>query len=531
MIARIKGHTKAAGAPLSFTPPRNGLLQRKCACGGTPGPTGECEECRKKRLQRKARNSELGTRNDSDVLPIVHEVLRSPGRPLDAETRAFMEPRFGHDFSQVQVHTDAKAAESAEAVNALAYTVGRDVVFGKDQYSPGSPAGNKLLAHELTHVVQQMPSSASSFSKTDAEAESERNADAVVSERSAVVRVGVGTGILQRKPQIGQSGPVDVKDDKETAKVLQVVKRARGAKNETEMMIYASEIVNLLIQMYRPNQPEIINVGYSANIKKIQARKVRGAIDITVGKDFILTMDAANLSRRVIEIFEALEGAGMVPRRVRPLAEISKTLTSTGGTPSPTTQQPSPTATGQEAAAPGPSCGESINWKPDSPVPKSIPADSLNEFISTAKSFFVGGNPHTEAEMSWSLDLDKSGKVTMVNFTLKTKIHVVRYFGGRASEVEKALIQRVVEFTREHEVRHQDRYRQVAQEAVCAAKGKPSAEAQRILTKAVCDTAPTKQEALDATEGFLELVKDSSGAVVDFKPMGIKQNYHDPKCK
>jgi hypothetical protein len=85
----------------------------------------------------------------------VHDVLRSPGRPLDEEIRAFMEPRFGEDFGWVRVHTDAPAAESAKAMNALAYTVGRDVVFGAGQFRPGLSQGRKLLAHELTHVVQQ----------------------------------------------------------------------------------------------------------------------------------------------------------------------------------------------------------------------------------------------------------------------------------------------------------------------------------------------------------------------------------------
>ena len=66
-----------------------------------------------------------------------------------------MESRFGHDFSQVRVHTDTRAAESARAVNARAYTVGRNVVFGSGQYAPGSGEGQRLLAHELTHVVQQ----------------------------------------------------------------------------------------------------------------------------------------------------------------------------------------------------------------------------------------------------------------------------------------------------------------------------------------------------------------------------------------
>ncbi len=87
--------------------------------------------------------------------PIVHEVLRSPGQSLDPATRAFLEPRFGHDFSHVRVHTDETAAASAQAVDALAYTVGTDVVFGRDQYRPGSPRGVEILAHELTHVVQQ----------------------------------------------------------------------------------------------------------------------------------------------------------------------------------------------------------------------------------------------------------------------------------------------------------------------------------------------------------------------------------------
>ena len=85
----------------------------------------------------------------------MHEVLRSPGQPLDEATRAYFEPHFGHDFSGVRVHTDAKAAESARAVDALAYTVGHDVVFGSGRYSSGTSEGKRLLAHELAHVVQQ----------------------------------------------------------------------------------------------------------------------------------------------------------------------------------------------------------------------------------------------------------------------------------------------------------------------------------------------------------------------------------------
>lgn len=138
----------------AITPVTGGVLQRACACGKHTSAGGECEECNKKRegtLQRATVN----TNPVHQIPPIVHEVLRSPGQLLDPTTRAFMEPRFGHDFSSVRVHTDAKAAESGQAVNAPAYTVGRDIVFGAGQHTPQTAASQKLMAHELTHVVQQ----------------------------------------------------------------------------------------------------------------------------------------------------------------------------------------------------------------------------------------------------------------------------------------------------------------------------------------------------------------------------------------
>jgi len=88
--------------------------------------------------------------------PLIQSVLSSPGQPLDAATRSFMEPRFGQDFSGVRVHLGGEAAESARAVNARAYTVGRDVVFGEGQYAPGTDGGKRLVAHELVHVGQQL---------------------------------------------------------------------------------------------------------------------------------------------------------------------------------------------------------------------------------------------------------------------------------------------------------------------------------------------------------------------------------------
>lgn len=129
------------------------VLQR-CSCGGMANSEGECAGCRAKRLAMLQRQATTGT-EPLTAPQIVDEVLNSSGQPLDAETRAFMEPRFGYDFSHVRVHTDGRAAESARAVNALAYTVGQDIVFATGQYALGTGEGKRLMAHELTHVLQQ----------------------------------------------------------------------------------------------------------------------------------------------------------------------------------------------------------------------------------------------------------------------------------------------------------------------------------------------------------------------------------------
>jgi hypothetical protein len=146
--------TQPPPQPHSLLPAHRAILQRKCACGGTAGPRGECETCRQKKLQRRSQSLPAQSL-DSEAPPIVHEVLRSSGQPLDAASRNFFTPRFGHDFSHVRVHTDGRAVESASAVDALAYTVGPDVVFGQGLYRPHTAGGRSILAHELTHVMQQ----------------------------------------------------------------------------------------------------------------------------------------------------------------------------------------------------------------------------------------------------------------------------------------------------------------------------------------------------------------------------------------
>jgi Domain of unknown function (DUF4157) len=173
---------KAGG--LKFTPSSRSTLQGKCACGNYT-MNGQCGECAQKRelLQRKMSGDFEGT----EVPSLVHEVLRSPGQPLAAKTRAFMEPRFGHDFSGLRVHTDAKSVESARVVNALAYTVGRDIVFGSSHVASDTRQGRELIAHELAHVVQQSqnaaPRAPQSFGGDEhgpAETEADRVADRII---------------------------------------------------------------------------------------------------------------------------------------------------------------------------------------------------------------------------------------------------------------------------------------------------------------------------------------------------------------
>jgi hypothetical protein len=115
-------------------------LRRKCAL---------CEE--EEHLQAKEVPGKMAS-TSADIGD-----FRGGGRPLDASVRSFFEPRFGYVFDQVRVHTDERAAESAQAVNALAYTVGHDIVFGAGHYAPDTTEGRRLIAHELTHVVQQDP--------------------------------------------------------------------------------------------------------------------------------------------------------------------------------------------------------------------------------------------------------------------------------------------------------------------------------------------------------------------------------------
>lgn len=193
-------------APIRNSSSATRVLQRQCKTCGTLslGMSSECEGCKKRRCGRLQTKLRIGSSGDvfeleadciadqvmnalprnphhadagsafpvlqrlapgapsgsAEVPAIVDDVLRSPGQPLDKETRAFFEPRFGYDFNRIRVHTDATAAESARAVGATAYTVGEHIVFESAQFAPRTQHGRRLLAHELTHTIQQRGSDA-----------------------------------------------------------------------------------------------------------------------------------------------------------------------------------------------------------------------------------------------------------------------------------------------------------------------------------------------------------------------------------
>jgi hypothetical protein len=132
------------------------LVQRLCSECGQKSNSDEDREGNIQAKEVPGRTPEVTPTNEAEI-----DAIRGGGQPLPESERAFFEPRFGWDFSDVHIHADAFAAESARSVTALAYTVGSHIVFGAGQYQPGTSTGRTLLAHELTHTIQQssVPSS------------------------------------------------------------------------------------------------------------------------------------------------------------------------------------------------------------------------------------------------------------------------------------------------------------------------------------------------------------------------------------
>lgn len=209
--------------------------------------------------------------------PIVQEVVGGPGRPLDPSTRAVMDERFGHDFASVRVHADARAADSARGVGAQAYTVGEHIVLGAAAPSPQTAAGRDLLAHELTHTLQQRggaspaadPSTAA-LSHLEVAAESsphEREADAMalavtngarVAEMAGVA--GPRTPVVQRQEE-PRRRPVQKELDADAEKVVSVV--MPNPRDKRDPQAKAVELVYRILNQYFPGYAsKVSGVGF-----------------------------------------------------------------------------------------------------------------------------------------------------------------------------------------------------------------------------------------------------------------------------
>jgi hypothetical protein len=142
-------------APLAVpSRPHLRLVQRSCECGASAGPSGRCQSCNETILRPK-RETAAAAAGGHLAPPLVHQALATTGEALDPIARDQLEGMLGHDLSRVRIHTGPLADASARAIGARAYTVGQDIVFRDGLFQPHSREGRRLLAHELTHTVQQ----------------------------------------------------------------------------------------------------------------------------------------------------------------------------------------------------------------------------------------------------------------------------------------------------------------------------------------------------------------------------------------
>lgn len=175
------------------------VLQR---CGATP-----CQGCSQDEDLPLMRQRAVASPGPSSLPPIVREALSASGRPLEPGVRSFFEPRFGRDFSAVRVHTDEQAARAADAIDASAFAVGSSIWFGRGMYQPQATFGRRLLAHELTHTIQQRGRAVAQRrlrvgdASDAAETAADRAADAVLA-GEPMPQIGPGAPVVRRAPKV-----------------------------------------------------------------------------------------------------------------------------------------------------------------------------------------------------------------------------------------------------------------------------------------------------------------------------------------
>jgi hypothetical protein len=277
LLLQSQAGNRALGDLLQAAGGEPPTLRRKCAsCAAGAEPCASCRE-EDELLQRQALEGGPATQggpspSQQGGLPdSAQAALSSPaGAPLDNAARSFMEERFQHDFSRVRVHTGEAAARAAESLNAAAFTVGSSIWFGRQRYRPGSPGGLRLLAHELSHTIQQrgrVPAAQASLLVGGLSDPAERAADRAADE---ALSGGVVSGLGAVRPMLRRQPLVPSLSSPEAQAAIQ----------------------RAIPQVRRTEDPNIVNVEYQGETYRVVRRVVR--VDKKVEK--VETSDPARLS-------------------------------------------------------------------------------------------------------------------------------------------------------------------------------------------------------------------------------------------
>jgi hypothetical protein len=276
-------------------------------------------------ILQSARSDHL---KQSAMPSVVREAVSSPGQPLGSLARGFMEARFRHDFSKVRIHTGPKAADSAQAIGAAAYTVGNDIVFGPGGFAPETHDGRQLIAHELTHVLQQSGTDSNLGIQRQPQGAEARGGPGPVTRETGDVSVYVGKTVTAEAAlrEIYRQGARQISEEalRMVAKGTSVEDAARWAsqaRNELKVLIRAegSPIIRGFAEARNvrkygnkvgPSYEELIREGKTpediiGSAGRASTKLNRVATTLKVGGYFLIAVDIAIVTW---EVFEAPEG-------------------------------------------------------------------------------------------------------------------------------------------------------------------------------------------------------------------------------
>ena len=242
---------------------------------------------------RETNRAEVNSSAQSGVPPIVHEALHSPSQGLNQGTREFMESRFEHDFSQVRVHTDETAADAAQALHANAFTVGRDIVFGEGKFAPNSTEGQRLLAHELTHSVQQTTGPAKTSTPIQCDDQTDKDVKAVKSGNVALREKEFKTAETQLEKRMA-------KRQLEIQKLIdEIGPNPKSEKSKTRLKALQKDLAKDLATIIKEPDSDSVYKGHRKDIKESSSYVDTQKLKLTKAQDQWSKYDALFAGKEV----------------------------------------------------------------------------------------------------------------------------------------------------------------------------------------------------------------------------------------